>query len=139
MKEEMRAMEKNCVWYTRRCQPGDQVIGYKWIFNIKNENTKDERYKARIVALDYQKKSGWSAEELYSPVAKMITIRILLVIANKLDLNVRHFDVKTAFLHGKLYVPILMEVPDGITTDKDLICVVENAIYGLEKAPHCWN
>ena len=41
-------------------------------------------------------------DEIFSPVVKMTSIRAILSIATRLDLEVEQLDVKTAFLDGDL-------------------------------------
>lgn len=43
-------------------------------------------------------------------------------------------DVKTAFLNGPLVELIYMQVPDGVKTDKNLVCKLNTAIYGLKQS-----
>jgi len=47
-------------------------------------------------------KKGIDFEEIFSPVVKMTSIRAILGLAAKLDLEIEQLDVKTTFLHGDL-------------------------------------
>lgn len=51
----------------------------------------------------------------------------------------RIYDVKTAFLHGKLKEGIFMEIPDGIQINKERVCKLRKSLYGLKQAGKCWN
>ena len=51
--------------------------------------------------------------EVFSPVVKHSSIRVLLSIAAYNDLELDQMDMKTAFLHGDLSERILMEQPEG--------------------------
>ena len=49
---------------------------------------KVETYKARLVAKGYSKKSGFDYEEIFSPVAMIKSIRILLFFASYYDYEI---------------------------------------------------
>lgn len=56
-----------------------KVIESKWVFKIKS----DGKFKARLVARGFQQECN-DMYDIYAPVAKLCTFRILLVIACKL-------------------------------------------------------
>ena len=47
--------------------------------------------------------------DTYSPVAKFASVRIIMVIAARLDLELHQLGVKTAFLNGDLKKEIYMD------------------------------
>ncbi|GJY62667.1 retrovirus-related pol polyprotein from transposon TNT 1-94 [Tanacetum coccineum] len=77
------------------------------------EHTSRPRYKARLVVKGFSQKRGIDFDEIFSPVVKMGSIRVVLGLAASLDLEVEQMDVKTAFLHGDLDKEIYMEQPEG--------------------------
>ena len=50
---------------------------------------------------------------MYTPVARISFIRVLLVLASIYGLFVQQMDVKTVFLNGELDEEIYMEQPEG--------------------------
>nr|XP_023020346.1 ganglioside-induced differentiation-associated protein 2-like [Leptinotarsa decemlineata] len=69
--------------------------------------------KARLVARGYQQPS--LEEEVYAPVARMVTLRVLLALAVENDLNIHQLDVRSAFLKSNLNEVVYMKPPDGLT------------------------
>jgi hypothetical protein len=76
-----------------------------------NAQGKVEKYKARLVAKGYSQVEGNDFGDIFSPVAKLTSIRFLLSIVVAFDLEVEQMDVKTTFLHGDLEEEIYMKHP----------------------------
>ena len=66
----------------------------------KGVDGKVERYKARLVAKGYSRMEGIDYHDIFSPVVKLVSIRIVLALVAFLDLELEQLDVKTIFLHG---------------------------------------
>eukprot|EP00253_Pinus_taeda_P016015 PITA_16015 len=62
---------------------------------------------------------------MFSPVAKVTSIRLLLSIATAFDFEVEQMDVKASFLHGDLEDEIYMKQPEGFAVKgkKELVYV----------------
>jgi hypothetical protein len=69
--------------------------------------------KARLVIRGFKHKREYEKFETYAPVVKISLVRMVLIIANMLNLSLFQFDVKTAFLNGKLDEQIYMSIPVG--------------------------
>ena len=68
------------------------------MYRLKNEeNNPRTRYKACMVAKGFTKKKGIDFEEIFFPVVKMSSIRVVLGVAASLDLEIEQHDIKTAF------------------------------------------
>ena len=57
--------------------------------------------------------------EIYSPVEKHKSIRVLLAFVTQYDLELEQMDVKIAFLHGNLEEIIIMAQPEGFVKKGD--------------------
>ncbi len=102
VKSEYESLMKNGTWQLVDLPPGRNLVGSKWIFKIKrNADDTINRYKARLVAQGFSQKEGSDYNEVFAPVAKYSSIRVLLALVNSLNLDLHEMDVKTAFLNGK--------------------------------------
>jgi hypothetical protein len=141
MVEEMDALDKNEAWDIVELPAGRKSVGSKWLFKKKfNAQGKVEKYKARLVAKGYSQVEGIDFGEIFSPVAKLTSIRFILSIAAAFDLEVEQMDVKTTFLHGDLEEEIYMKQPEGFVVKgkKELVCKLKKSLYGLKQSPRMW-
>jgi hypothetical protein len=141
MVEEMDALDKNEAWDIVEFPARRKYVGSKWLFKKKfNAQGKVEKYKARLVAKGYSQVEGIDFGEIFSPVAKLTSIRFILSIFVSFDLEVEQMDVKTTFLHGDLEEEIYMKQPEGFVVKgkKELICKLKKSLYGLKQSPRMW-
>nr|GEW24200.1 retrovirus-related Pol polyprotein from transposon TNT 1-94 [Tanacetum cinerariifolium] len=107
-------------WELTNLPEGKKVIGCKWVYAKKEgfSSQDDVRYKAKLVAKGYAQKEEIDYNEVFSPVVKHSSIRILLSLVAQLDLELVQMDVKTAFLHDDLEEEIYMVQPEGFKVVK---------------------
>ena len=131
----MASLHKNEAWDLVELSAGRKPIGSKWVFKKKkNAEGKVEKYKARLVAKGYSQVSGIDFGDIFSLVAKVTSIRLLLSFVAAFDFEVEHMDVKTAFLHGDLEEEIYMKQPESFVVKgkKELVCKLKKSLYGLK-------
>lgn len=142
MADEMESLQKNQTWKLAKLPKGKKAIGCKWVYTKKDgfPDISDVRYKARLVAKGYAQKEGIDYNEVFSPVVKHSSIRLLLALVAQLDMELFQMDVKTAFLHGDLEEEIYMAQPDGfmVSGKEDMVCKLEKSLYGLKQSPRQW-
>eukprot|EP00253_Pinus_taeda_P026498 PITA_26498 len=141
MKDEMMALSKNGTWDLVELPKDRKTVGCKWVFKLKQGvNDTEDRYKARLVAKGFSQKAGIDFHEIFSPVVKIVSIRIVLALVALLDLELQQLDVKTAFLHGDLDEEIYMEQPEGFVQHRNnkFVCRLKKSLYGLKQSPQQW-
>ncbi|GJU29116.1 retrotransposon protein, putative, ty1-copia subclass [Tanacetum coccineum] len=122
--------------------PNGKTVGSKWLFKKKtNMDGAVHTYKARLVAKGYTQTLGIDYEEIFSLVADIRAIWILIVIAAFYDYEIWQMDVKTAFLNGYLSEEVHMEQPEGFVNPKypNRVCKVNRFIYEIKQASRQWN
>ena len=84
-----------------------------------------------MVAKGYAQKEGINYNEIFSPVVKHSSIRILLAMVTQFNLKLVQLDVKTAFLHGDLEEEIYMTQPDGfkVAGKENWVCKLKKSFY----------
>jgi hypothetical protein len=141
IEEEMASLDKNEAWDLVELPTGRKPIDNKWVFKKKlNAEGKVVKYKARQVAKGYSQVEGIDFGEIFSPIAKLTSIRFLLSVAVTFDFEVEQMDVKTTFLHGDLEEEIYMKQPEGyaVKGKKELVCKLKKSLYGLKQSPRTW-
>lgn len=102
---EIEAIERNNTWVLTDLPPGHRAIDLKWVYKLKRDTSGAViKHKARLVAKGYVQKYGIDFEEVFAPVTRLETVRLLLALAAKNEWQVHHLDVKSALLNGKLEV-----------------------------------
>ena len=82
MAAELEALEQNHTWSFFSLPPNKKAVGCKWVVCIKYKaNGSIERYKARLVAQGYSQQQGLDHTERFSPMAKMVTVKLFLALA----------------------------------------------------------
>jgi len=118
------------------------VIGSQWVFCLKyNADGSIEQYKARLVAKGYSQWPGFEYLKIFTPTIRMPTVRTILVLAAIEDLHLRSIDISHAYLNGKMDLDVYMEQPEGYTQGdpKELVCLLDKALYGAKQGGRQWN
>ena len=103
MEAEMQSIEENKPWSLVDLPPGHKPIGLKWVFKVKrDEHSAIVKHKARLVAKGYVQRPGIDFTEVFAPVARLGSVRVLLAVAAHEGWEVHHMDVKSTFLNGEL-------------------------------------
>ncbi|GJX42160.1 retrovirus-related pol polyprotein from transposon TNT 1-94 [Tanacetum coccineum] len=92
---------------------------------------------ARLVAKGYHQEEGIDFEEYFSPVSRLVAIRIFIAFAAHMNMIVYQMDVKTVFLHGILREEVYVSQPKGFVDPENPnhVYKLKKALYGLKQAP----
>lgn len=108
------AIVKNDTWELTKLPSRVKTIGVKWVFKMKlNEHGEVDKYKARLVAKGYSQQDGVDYAEVFAPVARLDTIRVVISLAAQKSWMIYQVDVKSAFLHGDIDEEVFVDQPPG--------------------------
>jgi hypothetical protein len=92
------------------------------------------------MAKGYSQVEGLDFDKTFAPIARLESIRILLVYATHHDFRLYQMDVKSAFLNRPIKEEVYVEQPLGFE-DKEYhnhIYKLHKMLYGLKQAPRAW-
>jgi hypothetical protein len=144
MQEEYNSLIGLGTWELVPRKAGDKVIGSMWAYRIKeNPDGSVSRFKSRLVARGDQQHED-SYAEIFAPVIKFVTLRILLAIACVLDWELHQVDISNAYCNAKVEEDgILMRQPPGFEqtgpNGEEMVCLLRKSLYGLKQAGRAWN
>jgi hypothetical protein len=136
--EELAAHADNGTWELVPKRAHMREITAKWIFKIKDEGD-SKRYKARLVARGFSQKEGTDYNDIFAPVVRTDSVRLLFSLAVQIGLKWQQFDITTAFLNGDVKEELYLTPPEGLSAPDDHTCRLKRSLYGLKQAPRCWN
>ncbi|XP_016205745.1 uncharacterized protein LOC107646063 [Arachis ipaensis] len=103
MEEELAALHRNQTWTMVEPPKNSTVIGCRWVFAIKQHpDGTILKYKARLVAKGFHQREEIDYDQVFSPVIKSATIRIILTLAISQSWPIQQFDFNNAFLNSEL-------------------------------------
>ncbi|KAL5565115.1 hypothetical protein UlMin_028279 [Ulmus minor] len=83
MQAELDALKANNTWSVVSLPPGHYTVGCRWVYKLKyHANGSIERHKARLVAKGYTQQQGVDYMDTFSPVAKLVIVKLLLALTS---------------------------------------------------------
>jgi hypothetical protein len=112
--EEYKAHEENATFGPPVTLPsGFQAIPTAMVYKIKRGG----RYKVRVVVRGYRMTAGIDFNETFAPVARITSIRIILALSAKYDLELQQADISTAFLAADMDCDVYVTLPQGFNSN----------------------
>lgn len=98
MDMEIQAIERNNTWELTDLLKSANKIGVKWVYKTKlKENGEVDKLKARLVAKGYVQQQGIDYTEIFAPVARMDTVRMIVALEAQKGWTLYQLDVKSTF------------------------------------------
>ncbi|KAF8824317.1 hypothetical protein HHX47_DHR8000004 [Lentinula edodes] len=134
--EELEALKRRGTFELMDRPADRKVIKNRWVFDIKS----DGRKKARLVVKGFSQIEGLDYDQVFSPVVRFETVRLLLALTALNNWYLTGLDVRNAYLYGVLHETIYMEQPEGfrIKGKEDKVLLLRKALYGLKQAGLVW-
>ncbi|CAH9104519.1 unnamed protein product, partial [Cuscuta europaea] len=142
MKEELSAIQRNNTWELTDLPKHKKEIPVKWVYKLKKgPDGSIVKFKARLVVKGFLQKEGMDYSEVFSPVARLETVRTLVALASLKGRKLHQMDVKSAFLNGPLKEEVYISQPPGfeLKGSERKVYKLHKALYGLKQAPRAWN
>jgi len=103
IKEELATLQAAGTWELVNVPHGANIVGSKWVFRAKKDAAGNVVcHKAQLVAQGYSQVEGIDYFNTFAPVATLASIRTVLAMAARSDLELHQIDIKGAYLNGTL-------------------------------------
>eukprot|EP00854_Cymbomonas_tetramitiformis_P034457 gene34457-biopygen30625 len=94
--------------------------------------------KSRICVRGNKREYGVDYLDTFAPCTQLSSVRIVIVLALNLGLDVYHMDVDTAFLNPVLEEDLYVRLPRGLEHGGHRCAKLLKAVYGLRQAGKEW-
>ena len=135
MAEEIDALYSNGTWELVTLPLGKSHIGCRWVYIVKvGPDGQVDHLKARLVAKRHTQQYGLDYYDTFSPMAKIVSIRLVLSMVVMRSWPLFQLDIKNAFLHDDLAKEVYMEQPPSFVAQEEsnLVCKLRCSLYGMK-------
>ena len=111
------------------------VIDARWVFKWNADETgKIVKAKARLVAKGFKQKYGVDYPETFSPTSNAASMRLLVALACRYNLQLLHWDIEQAFVQSELDHEVFMKLPPDCGSMSGKVVRLNKSLYGLKQA-----
>uniref|UniRef100_A0A453GS05 Reverse transcriptase Ty1/copia-type domain-containing protein n=1 Tax=Aegilops tauschii subsp. strangulata TaxID=200361 RepID=A0A453GS05_AEGTS len=142
MDDELGSIRDNDTWELADLPNGHNAIELKWEYEVKKGAEGNlVKHKARLVAKSNVQDQGVDFEEVFAPLTRMDTVRLLIALAAQESWTLHHMDVNSTLLTGELEEELYVKQPPGYIQEGEehKVLKLQKALYGLRQAPRAWN
>lgn len=114
------------------------------VFTVKRlEDGRIDKFKCRLVANGSTQRWGVDFDRIFSTVAKITTLRLVLAISAARGYNLSSVDIRQAYLQATLNEDLFMMMPPSLpeydSQGYKLVVKLRKSLYGLKQAGREWN
>lgn len=130
------------VWDWSKIPKNATLIPMVWVYGYKEEDIKGAVYKARCVVQGFRQQEGvhFNKYRVLSPVAELLSIRLLTIIATEYNYTIHHLDIESAYLNAPLPDDehIYVKPPTGYDNRPGLCWKLKKLVYGMKQSGYQW-
>ena len=138
---EISTLIANGTWELVELPQDAKVVQSGWVFKVKlNPDNIVERYRSRLVAKGYSQCPRYDYTEVFAPIFRPASLRLITALAAKEGFKMRSVDISSAFTYGELDEVIYMKQPEGYHQGgPNVVCKLHKSLYGLKQSARQWN
>ena len=141
MLEELEGLDLGGTWTVVDIPESANLMKTKWVFKKKTDKDGNvTRHRARLCVKGYTQSHGVDYNEVFAPVVRHSTLRIVLALAAHYGMFVHQLDVPKAFPQSDIDYDCYISAPPGSPKLPRGKCYKLNkALYGLKQAGRLFN
>ena len=129
-------------WKLVEKPPRSNIVRCQWTFRVKRDNLGAvNKFNTRLVVQGFSQVEGLNYNKTFSPTIKFTTIRLMIALTCRYNLELCHINIKGTYLNGKLDDDMYMHQLGGFTAkaEEHLVCKLNKSMYGLKQSGHVWH
>ncbi|KAK3273790.1 hypothetical protein CYMTET_17989 [Cymbomonas tetramitiformis] len=133
VKQALEMMDKEDV------PPGVRLLDMALVLKVKLDKHRQlQKRKARVCVRGNKQEYGVDYFDTFAPCTQLSSVRLVIILALNLSLQVYHMDVETAFLNSTLEEDLYVQLPRGLEYQGRTCAKLLKAVYGLKQAGKEW-
>ncbi|KAK3233923.1 hypothetical protein CYMTET_55803 [Cymbomonas tetramitiformis] len=119
--------------------PGVRLLDMALVLKVKLDKHRQlQKRKARVCVRGNKQGYGVDYFDTFAPCTQLSSVRLVIILALKLGLEVYHMDVETAFLNSTLEEDLYVRLRRGLEYQGRTCAKLLKAVYGLKQAGKEW-
>ncbi|KAK3250613.1 hypothetical protein CYMTET_40017 [Cymbomonas tetramitiformis] len=119
--------------------PGVRLLDMSLVLKVKLDKRRQlQKRKARVCVRGNKQEYGVDYFDTFAPCTQLSSVRLVIILALNLGLDVYHMDVETAFLNSTLGEDLYVRLPRGLEYQGRTCAKLLKAVYGLKQAGKEW-